>query len=376
VDDAENAALASAEQVDKRRSPVRRPGLQFALLAAALLVALILIVLFIRYETHGKYVEDTNDAYIRADSVTVSPKISGYVEQVFVADNQDVKAGQPLARIDVRDYKAQTAQYQAQIDIAGANADNVRAGIREQEAAIEQARAQLASADSDARFAAGEVERYAPLVATGAETRERLTTLRNQATQAASTAVVRRAALESAERRIASLNAQVHQAQAQGEAAQAQLAAANVNLSSTTVRASVDGRVGDKSVQVGQFVQSGTRMMSVVPLGAIYVSANFKETQIGLMRAGQPAIIRVDALPGVGLRGHVESVSPGTGAEFSLLPPQNATGNFTKIVQRVPVKIVFDKESVRGYEDRIRAGESAVVKVALTKPEAPQSAAK
>jgi len=175
VDDAENAALASAEQVDKRRSPVRRPGLQFALLAAALLVALILIVLFIRYETHGKYVEDTNDAYIRADSVTVSPKISGYVEQVFVADNQDVKAGQPLARIDVRDYKAQTAQYQAQIDIAGANADNVRAGIREQEAAIEQARAQLASADSDARFAAGEVERYAPLVATGAETRERRT---------------------------------------------------------------------------------------------------------------------------------------------------------------------------------------------------------
>jgi len=108
------------------------------------------------------------------------------------------------------------------------------------------------------------------------------------------------------------------------------------------VRASVDGRVGDKSVQVGQFVQSGTRMMSVVPLGAIYVSANFKETQIGLMRAGQPAIIRVDALPGVGLRGHVESVSPGTGAEFSLLPPQNATGNFTKIVQRVPVRIAID----------------------------------
>jgi len=325
-----------------RRSPLKRPAVRRALVVIVVVVVALFVIWLVRYETRGKYFESTDDAYIQADAVTVSPKISGYVEQVYVIDNQDVKAGQPLVRIDPRDYKAATAQYQAQIDVARANADNVRATIREQQAMIVQARAQAAAADSDARFAASQVERYAPLAASGAETHEKLTTLRNQATQAANTATAQHAALDSAERRIGSLEAQVRQAAASGEAAQAQLSAANVNLGSTIVRASVDGRVGDKGVRVGQFVQSGTRMMSVVPLSAIYISANFKETQIGLMRPGQPATIDVDALPGVHLRGHVESVSPGTGAQFSLLPPQNATGNFTKIVQRVPVRIAID----------------------------------
>ena len=329
---------ATADKRARRLSPQTRR----ILLVVALVVAAAFGAWLIHYETRGKYIEGTNDAYIRADAVTVSPKISGYVEQVFVADNQDVKAGQPLVRIDPRDYKAQTSQYQAQIDVARANADNVRAQIREQDAAIAQARAQLAASEADAHFAAGEVRRYTPLAESGAETREKLTTLRNQATQAANQAAAQRAALDSAERRIGALQAQIRQAEAQGETAEAQLSAANVNLGSTIVRASVDGRVGDKSVRVGQFVQSGTRMMSVVPLAKIYVTANFKETQIGLMRPGQPATIEVDSLPGVALKGHVDSVSPGTGAEFSLLPPQNATGNFTKIVQRVPIRIAID----------------------------------
>lgn len=314
-----------------------------SILSVAALVAIVALVLWvIHYETRGRYYEGTDDAYLRADAVTVSPRISGYVAQVFVADNQDVKAGAPLVRIDSRDYNAQAAQYRAQIDVAQANVANVRAGLREQQSAIAQGRAQLASSRADAAFAAGEVARYAPLAATGAETREKLSSLRNQATQAAKTADAQAAALEQAERRIASLNAQVLQAKAQGEAAQAQLTAADVNVGSAIVRASVAGRIGDKSVRIGQFVQSGLRMMSVVPLQAIYISANFKETQVGLMRPGQPAEIAVDALPGVRLRGHVESLSPGTGAQFSLLPPQNATGNFTKIVQRVPVRIAID----------------------------------
>ena len=335
-----------AETVPQQPSSRPRRGLSthakliLGIGGAVLLVAL--LIWFIHYETRGKYLESTDDAYIRADAVTVGPKVSGYVEQVYVADNQDVKAGQPLVRIDSRDYKAQTAQYQAQIDVAKANADNVRAGIGEQQAAIDQARAQLAASQADAKFAAGEVARYAPLAASGAETREKLTSLRNQATQAANTAAANAAALASAQRRIASLQAQVRQAQAQGEAAKAQLAAADVDLGSTVVRASVDGRVGDKGVRVGQFVTQGTRMMSVVPLRAIYITANFKETQVGLMRPGQPAHIKVDALPGVELDGHIESVSPGTGAQFSLIPPQNATGNFTKIVQRVPVRVAID----------------------------------
>ena len=336
----ENGADTPADESQKRKGLSPRAKLILLVILAVVVVSV--FVWFVHYKTRGQYLAETNDAYIRADAVTVSPKISGYVEQVFVADNQDVKAGQPLVKIDPRDYRAQTAQYQAQIDVAEANADNVRAGIREQEAAIVQARAQLASSQSDAAFAASQVARYAPLAASGAETQEKLTTLRNQATQAAKTAAANAAAVAEAERRIGSLQAQVRQAQAQGEAARAQLAAADVNLGSTIVRASVDGRVGDKSVRVGQFVTQGTRMMSVVPLSAIYITANYKETQVGLMRPGQPASIEVDALPGVALRGHVESVSPGTGAQFSLLPPQNATGNFTKIVQRVPVRIAID----------------------------------
>ena len=334
------AEIVPQQSVRKRKGLSARTKLFLGIAIVAVLMAF--LVWFVHYQTRGKYLETTDDAYIKADAVTVGPKVSGYVEQVFVADNQDVKAGQSLVRIDSRDYKAQTAQYQAQIDVAKANADNVRAGISEQLAAIDQARAQLASSQADARFAAGEVSRYAPLAASGAETKEKFASLRNQATQAAKTAAANAAALSSTQRRVASLQAQVRQAQAQGEAAKAQLAAADVDLGSTVVKASVDGRIGDKSVRVGQYVSQGTRMMSVVPVQAIYITANFKETQLGLMRPGQPAHIKVDALSGVELRGHVASVSPGTGAQFSLIPPQNATGNFTKIVQRVPVRIAID----------------------------------
>jgi membrane fusion protein (multidrug efflux system) len=339
MDSTGNDPAPAAEQPD---SAVKRPGVRRVLLILLVLVVIGLVAWLIRYQTYGKYIEETNDAYIQADSVTVAPKISGYVEQVFVRDNQDVRRGQPLVRIDPRDYRAQASQYQAQIDVAAANADNVRAMIGEQEAAVAQAQAQLATATADARFAADEAARYAPLAASGAETREKLSNLRNQSAKAANMVLAQRAALLTAQRRIGSLRAQVRQAQAQGEAAKAQLDAASVNVGSTILRASVDGRIGDRTVRAGQFIQAGTRLMSVVPLASIYVSANFKETQIGLMRPGQPVTISVDALDSIDLTGHVESISPGTGAQFSLLPPQNATGNFTKIVQRVPVRIAID----------------------------------
>jgi len=343
--DSAEGSLSSTSQetdADQRVPPLRRPGVRRSLLIAALILIVILMILFIRYETHGKYIESTNDAYVRADAVTISPKVSGYVERVFVSDNQDVKAGAPLVRIDPRDYRAQLLQSRAQVGVAAAASENARAMIHEQEGAVDQAAAQLAAAESDAQFAAAEVARYTPLAASGAETREKLASLRNQAMQAEKNAAAQRAALLVAERRVASLRAQERQAAAQREAAQAQLTAAGINLGSTIVQSSVDGRIGDKTVRVGQYVQSGTRLMSVVPLAQIYITANFKETQIGCMRPGQPARIRVDALDGIELRGHVQSVSPGTGAEFSLLPPQNATGNFTKIVQRVPVRIALD----------------------------------
>ncbi|KAF1047420.1 HlyD family secretion protein [Xylophilus sp.] len=346
----------------RKASPLlKRPGVRIGLIVAGAAIVVGGGLYLYRYETSGKYLESTDDAFIQADAVTVAPKISGYVEEVLVQDNQDVRAGQPLVRIDARDYGAQAAQAQAQIDVSRANADAMRAQLREQEAAIAQARAQLTSVQANAEFAASEVQRYAPLVTTGAEPSEQLAAKRNQERQAAGQLAAQRATLAGAERRVASMNAQVRQAEAQGESAQAQLAAAQVNVESAVVAASVDGRVGDRTVRAGQFVQQGTRLMPVVPLASLYVSANFKETQIGRMRPGQPVRIKIDALPDIRLSGHVESIAPGTGAQFSLLPPQNATGNFTKIVQRVPVRIALDA----GPEARkvLVPGLSAVVQV-------------
>ena len=343
TDRAEAGTLPDEDVHDSASSPKRRK-LGLILGTAAVIVLIIGAIWFIRHQTYGKYQQSTEDAYLQADSVTVSARVSGYVSEVLVHENQDVKPGQPLLRIEAPDYPAQAAQGQAQINLATANAANAEALIGEQEAAIEQARAMLAAAQTKARFAAAEVARYAPLAATGAEPREKLATLRTQAAQAAQDVAAQRATTQGAERRIASLQAQIAQAKAQGQSARAQLEAAQRNVRDMVIRASVAGRVGDLSARVGQFVQPGLRLMSVVPVQQLYLEANFKETQLGLMREGQPAEIEVDALPGVTLHGHVASLAPGTGAQFSLLPPQNATGNFTKIVQRVPVRIAIDAD--------------------------------
>ena len=324
----------------RKRRLSGRAKLILLVLAAAILVTL--AIWFTRYQTRGRFLQETNDATIRADAVTVAPRTTGYVAAVLVADNQDVTVGQPLVQIDPRDYHAQAAQAEAQIAVAAAQTENARASIQEQYAAIEQARAQLAAARAKAASDAAEVARYTPLAASGAETRERLAQLRLAAAQSAADVRAQAAALTAQQRRIGSIQTQVRQGEAQGRAARAQLEAADVDVRATILRAPVAGRIGDKTVTLGQFAQAGTRLMSIVPLSQLYVVGNFKETQLALMRIGQPATIRVDALDGTELHGRVQSVSPGTGAQFSLLPPQNATGNFTKIVQRVPVRIAIE----------------------------------
>ncbi|UAK23107.1 HlyD family secretion protein [Sphingomonas nostoxanthinifaciens] len=312
------------------------------LLVIAIVVVVAIAIWFTHYETRGKYVQSTDDAYIKADAVTVAPKVNGYVAEVLVADNQDVKAGQPLIRIDARDYQAQADQARAQIAQAQASADSARASIREQYATITQTRAQLASNEVKAGYDAAEVRRYAPLAVSGAETRSQLAQLSSTAGQSRENARATAAQVVMQQRRIGTYQAQIREAQAQAQGARAQLAAANVDVGATLIRAAMDGRIGDKTVTIGQYAQAGTRLMSLVPVTKLYVTANFKETQLGLMRVGQPATIEVDALGGIELRGRVESVSPGTGAQFSLIPPSNATGNFTKIVQRVPVRISIE----------------------------------
>lgn len=322
--------------------PRKKARMRIILLAVAVILLVGGGLWFLDYERHGKYQQTTNDAYIQSDAIVVSSKVAGYVTRVLVSENQTVRAGQPLVEIDPRDYRAQAAQATAQIGVAQAGAEGIRAQIQEQMAAIDRARADVAAAESRVGFAHSEVARYAPLAASGAESGERLAQLRDQERQAAAQLASARAALAAAQRRVGTLNAQIGQSQAQAQAAQAQLAAANVNLGSTRIVAASDGRIGNKSVEVGQYVQPGLRLMSVVPTHNLYIEANFKETQVALMRVGQPVTIKVDALDGVKLHGRVESFSPGTGAQFSLLPPQNATGNFTKIVQRIPVRIAID----------------------------------
>jgi membrane fusion protein (multidrug efflux system) len=296
----------------------------------------------VRWWTVGRFVETTDDAYLKADSVTIAPKVSGYITEVLVADNQAVEAGAPLARLDTRQYQASLDQAKAALDARAADIDRAEAELKQQHANADQAKAQAEVSRVSLAHAEDDVNRYRPLVATGAETAERLASLVSTRDQARATLAANLAAARSASTQIGATEAQIAQARAQVEAAQAQLNQSKLDLSDTTLVSPVAGRVGDRTVRVGQYVQPGTRLMTVVPVEALYLEANFKETQVGRMRVGQPATLHVDALKGTELHGVVESFAPGTGAQFALLPPENATGNFTKIVQRVPVRIRVD----------------------------------
>ncbi|WP_042261828.1 HlyD family secretion protein [Paraburkholderia heleia] len=333
-------AGAPARDVPDAAAAPARSGAKRTLLILLGLAALVGAAVWLgHWWVVGRFIESTDDAYLQADSVTIAPKVSGYVTDVYVADNQAVKAGDPLVKLDARQYQVALDQARANVDARTADIEHAQAQIDAQRANVAQAQAQQEVAQVSLRHANDEVARYAPLAATGAETTERLAELRSERDKAQATLAADAAAVTSARSQISALNAQLSQARAQLEAARANAAQSQLDLDNTVVKSALAGRVGDRSVRVGQYVQPGTRMLTVVPVQHTYLTANFKETQIGRMRAGQPVELHVDALPGHTLHGVVDSFSPGTGAQFALLPPENATGNFTKIVQRVPVRI-------------------------------------
>jgi membrane fusion protein (multidrug efflux system) len=308
------------------------------------------------YLTTGRYLESTDDAYVKADSTIVSPKVSGYLAEVLVGDNETVKAGQVLARIDDRDFR--TALNQAHADVAGAEAAvrNLDAQIALQQPVIAQETADVAAAEASLQFASEEQARYDGLMKSGSGTIQRA-----QQTDAALREKIAqlqhgKSGLLAAERKVDVLTTDRAKAVAQLDHARAVEAQAALNLSYTQISAPVEGTIGARSLRVGQFVQAGTQLMAVVPLDAVYVVANFKETQLTHVRDGQPVEIWIDSFHNTRLRGHVDSLSPASGLEFALLPPDNATGNFTKIVQRVPVKIVLDDHRLTGL---LRPGMSA-----------------
>jgi len=307
------------------------------------------------YWTTGQYLVSTDDAYVQADYTTISPKISGYISAVDVTDNQKVTVGQVLAHIDDRDFR--TALDQAKADVAAAQAaiNNLDAQLALQQSMIDQAQTQVAGSQASLQFAQQDDARYQSLVRTGFGTVQRAQQANAQLREQNAAAGNAKAGLVAAQKKIAVLQTERSQAEATLQQKQAAAEQASLNLSYTVIKAPSDGTVGARSLRVGQYVQAGTQLMAVVPLHAVYVLANYKETQLADVHAGQKAEVTIDGMPGVKLEGRVDSLAPASGLEFALLPPDNATGNFTKIVQRIPVKIIFDNDTVAG---RLRAGMS------------------
>lgn len=339
----ETADLATA----RPSQPGKRNRVQRALIAGAAVVLLATASWYgWDYWSVGRFLVSTDDAYVKADNTTIAPKVSGYLDLVPVGDNQQVKAGDVLARIDDRDFKVALDQAKADVAAADAAVESKRAQLDVQQAVIAAAEATLNVDIATRTFTAQENKRYSDLAATGFGSIQNAQNA--QARDGTALAAIERdkANLTSAQKQVELLNAELAQAIAANARARAQQRQAELNLSYTTITAPIDGVVGNRTLRVGQFVQAGTQLMSLVPSHGAYIIANYKETQLGSVQAGQPVNIEVDMFPGKAVHGHVDSLAPASGQEFALLPPDNATGNFTKIVQRIPVKIVLDSADV------------------------------
>ncbi|MDE1150085.1 MAG: HlyD family secretion protein [Azospirillaceae bacterium] len=300
------------------------------------------------YWTTGRFLVETDDAYVDADASTIAPHVSGYIARVLVDDNQVVKAGQPLATIDDRDLVTALAQARAARQTAEAKVVNIVSQITMQQALIDQAGARRVSAKAAAAFAAQDNDRFSQLVITGAGSAQKAQQAASVHRQADADVSNAEAALVATRQQVAVLETQRATALTEVEQAKAAEHQAELNLGYATITAPVDGVVGARSVRVGRYVQAGTQLMAVVPLKQVYVVANLKETQLTNVKPGQSVDIAVDTYPGAVVHGRVDSISPASGLKFALLPADNATGNFTKIVQRVPVKIVLDADAAAG----------------------------
>ena len=327
------------------------------------------------YFTEGRFLVSTDDAYVGASVVIISPKIAGYVVEVPVKNNQEVHAGDVLARIDGGDYqlaveaaKAKVATQDAAIARIGRQIEAQRATVAQAEAQVGSARASSESVAADQIRASLEFDRAQKLAQTSFGSQQRLEQATADAKRTVAATNGAQSALASSQAQLAFAKANVDVLQSQrteAERTRAELMnavqRADRDLSFAEIRAPFDGVVGNKAVEIGQFAQPGQRLMAVVPLDRVYVDANFKETQLGPIKPGQRVEVSVDALGGQTIEGVVRSVAPASGSQFSLLPPDNATGNFTKIVQRVTVRIGFDAETIRAHV--LRPGLSVVAAI-------------
>ena len=284
----------------------------------------------------------SDDAFVDTHSVQISPQVTGTITELPVTDNQFVEKGALLVRIDPRDYEAALKQAQAQLAQAKASVANVTAQIGAQQSNIEAANTSVTQAQAALTFSQQQFERAQRLLKAGAGTQQQEQQTRADLTQRQAALASSQATLTAAQKQLAVLQAQKQSAQAQVDAAQAAVNTAEINVNRTTLSAPVAGRVANLNTAVGSLAQPGATLLTLVPR-EVWVTANFKETELGKIKVGDPAEIAVDAYPDHTFQGHVASIQAGSGTAFSLLPAQNATGNYVKIVQRVPVKITFDQ---------------------------------
>ncbi|HEV2302101.1 MAG TPA: HlyD family secretion protein [Stellaceae bacterium] len=309
----------------------------------------------------GRFIETTDDAYAGGNVTAVSPHVAGFVAQILVADNQHVRAGQLLIRLDPRDFEAALDHARAVAAERRAALAGLEAKYVQQQSMVRQAAATLNAQAAQARFAGEDAIRYRTLAKTSFGTMQNAerTSALDAAAQSATKAA--KAGLAAARQQLSVLDAEIAEARAEVAQAKADLETARLNLGYAEIRSPIDGYVGNRNAQVGAYATSGSYLLSVIPADGLWVDANFKEDELARMRPGQRARVVADVLPGKVFHGHVESLAPGTGAVFSVIPPENATGNFTKIVQRVPVRIALDDGGAA--LGRLRPGLSATVSV-------------
>ena len=329
-----------------------RPGL--ARLAIALVVVIAVVAYGLHWWTTSRFVEDTDDAYVGGDVTVIASKVAGYVETVAVTDNQVVHRGDLLVKIDDRDYRAAVARAEASVGAARALLGNLDATALLQHSTIAQADAGVAAAKAEATRAQLDDARYRDLAGRSAVSMESAQRAQADAQAAQAGQARAAAAQQGAQRQLGVIDSQRKQAEAALAQANAELEVARLNLSYTELRAPVDGVIGNRRARVGAYSTSASPLLVVVPSHGLWIDANFKEDQLARLRIGQEVDVHADADPGRAFRGHIVSLAPATGAQFSVLPPENATGNFTKIVQRVPVRIALDGKD--GDLDLLRPG--------------------
>ncbi|MDB6029837.1 MAG: h16, partial [Verrucomicrobiales bacterium] len=326
---------------------------------------LVLGVVAIRAANHwmnvGRYIESTDDAYVGGNLTVLAPKVAGFITQIAVEDNQSVHAGDLLVKIDDRDFRSAVAKAEATVGFHQAALKNLAATRTLQHAVIAQAEASIAAADAEITRTRDDQARFKQLVKQGAVSIQESQKADAGYVQAMADGDKARAALAAAQGQFGVLDAQEQQIRASLAQANADLDIARLNLSYTEVRAPIDGTVGNRNAQAGAYTPVGSQLLSLVPAHGLWVDANLKERQLKGVRPGAPATVEVDSIPGRILHGHVVSIAPATGSRFSILPPENATGNFTKIVQRVPVRIVLD--AGEDVASQLRPGLSVTAKI-------------